>query len=250
MLYWPGWLCLKIINENLLWGQVLLQFCHPFSLHIFLASFLLILTKYFVIFSWCWLFMVHLHFVLIQINWWWWIYIIIDREICEFLGGYVLKLWGTPGKGKEGQKFTGKPFSKLLVTWTVGLPGTTNFNMKNDLRIYIINWVKRIKAEKATCIYTYNAPIKKGFLKVAINPLSIYTNFKVRSIRETVSQFRDFFGKFAKVWNRKIFDLVALTKVNSYENVQFFDRKSFFSQRTLFLQKLLIIMYTRFYILN
>ena len=31
-----------------------------------------------------------------------------------------------------------------------------------------------------------------------------------------------FFGKVVTVWNREIFDLVALGKVNSRENVQFF----------------------------
>ena len=65
--------------------------------------------------------------------------------------------------------------------------------------------------------------------------------FKVRNFRET--KFRDFvffffiiFRKFAKVWNRKIFDSVALAKVNSRENVQFFGREKY-----VFLQKFLII---------
>ena len=40
-----------------------------------------------------------------------------------------------------------------------------------------------------------------------------------------------FLGKFVKVWNRKIFDLVALAKVNSRENVQFFVREGFFLQK-------------------
>ena len=55
--------------------------------------------------------------------------------------------------------------------------------------------------------------------------------FKVRNFRET--KFRDFaifFGKFVKVWNCEMFDLVALTKVNSRKAcLKFFSRKKFFS---------------------
>ena len=69
--------------------------------------------------------------------------------------------------------------------------------------------------------------------------LYIHTLFK-----ET---FAIFFGKFAKVWNREIFDLVALAKINSRKNVQFFGRESFFLRKIFFLQKLLIVMYVRFY---
>ena len=47
--------------------------------------------------------------------------------------------------------------------------------------------------------------------------------FKVRNFRKTI-----FLSKFTKVWNRKIFDLVALAKVNYHENVQFFGREKFF----------------------
>ena len=50
--------------------------------------------------------------------------------------------------------------------------------------------------------------------------------FKVRNFRKI--KFGDFaiFCKFAKVWNREVFDLVALAKVSSRENVQFFGRES------------------------
>ena len=34
-----------------------------------------------------------------------------------------------------------------------------------------------------------------------------------------------------EVWNRKIFDFVALAIVNSRENIQFFGRESFFSRK-------------------
>ena len=46
-----------------------------------------------------------------------------------------------------------------------------------------------------------------------------------------------FFEKFAKVWNREIFDMVALAKVNSRENVKFFGRESFFSRKIFFSPK-------------
>ena len=42
------------------------------------------------------------------------------------------------------------------------------------------------------------------------------------------------FEKFAKVWNREIFDLVALAKINSRENVQFFSHICFFLQKIFF----------------
>ena len=50
--------------------------------------------------------------------------------------------------------------------------------------------------------------------------------FKVRNFCKI--KFGDFaiFCKFAKVWNREVFDLVALAKVSSPENAQFFGRES------------------------
>ena len=45
--------------------------------------------------------------------------------------------------------------------------------------------------------------------------------FKVRPFVKQSFVILRFFGKFAKVWNREIFDLVALAEFNSRENVQF-----------------------------
>ena len=62
--------------------------------------------------------------------------------------------------------------------------------------------------------------------------------FKVRNFRKTI-----FLSKFTKALNRKIFDLVALAKVNYRENVQFFGREKFFLVKNIFFQEQ-IIMYT------
>ena len=69
------------------------------------------------------------------------------------------------------------------------------------------------------------------------NENSCVTYIKVRVFLKR--KFRDFaiFGKFAKDWNRKIFDLIELAKVNSRENVQFFGPKSLFPPKIYFFSK-------------
>ena len=58
--------------------------------------------------------------------------------------------------------------------------------------------------------------------------------FKVRNFCETKFCDFGFFGKFTKVCNREIFDLEALSKFNSREDVQFFRHERFFSRKIFF----------------
>ena len=52
-----------------------------------------------------------------------------------------------------------------------------------------------------------------------------------------VKKLQQFFDKFAKVCNGKIIDVVALAKVNSHKNVQFFSHESSFLQKFCFSPK-------------
>ena len=63
---------------------------------------------------------------------------------------------------------------------------------------------------------THLAKLVKWFSCVEITYILKYETFAKQTF--AISRF---FDKFAKVWNREIFDVVTLAKVNSRENVQF-----------------------------
>ena len=76
-----------------------------------------------------------------------------------------------------------------------------------------------------------------------ITPLAFWDmhaqdTLKVETFAKKSFVFLLFWGKFTKVWNREIYNLVAFfLKVNFRENVQFFGRKSCFSRKMFFSPK-------------
>ena len=77
-------------------------------------------------------------------------------------------------------------------------------------------------------IFTRNIYATPDYTFKNLKRVTNYTNIAVASGDS---------GKFSKVWNCQIFDLVSLAKVNRRKNVQFFGLESFSSRKIFFSPK-------------